>query len=291
MAAFLFDKITIIGTGLIGSSLARAVKQLGLARHIAIGDANPAHNRIALALGFADSADTDLAETVAHAELVILATPVGSFGPIMQAIAPALAQGAVVTDVGSVKQAVLDAVTPHMPLGTFFVPGHPIAGTEFSGPESGFAELFRGRWCILTPTADTPLPALDRVQNLWQSVGANVTVMTPEHHDSVLAMTSHLPTLIAFSAVNAAADLGEYTRAEILQFSAGGFRGFTRLAQQDPIMWRDIFLTNKEAVLAQLTLLQEDLAGLTRAIRWNDAAYLEERFTRARQIRKGLTEQ
>lgn len=291
MATFMFDKITIIGAGLIGSSLARAVKQLGLARHIAIGDANAAHNRISLALGFADSADIDLAEAVSDASIVVLATPVGSFGGIMQAIAPHLKPGAIVTDVGSVKQSVVDAVMPHLPAGTFFVPGHPIAGTEFSGPESGFAELFRARWCVLTPLPDTPLPALDAVQRLWQAVGANVTVMTPDHHDSVLALTSHLPHLIAFSIVNTAADLGEYTQAEVLQFSASGFRGFTRTAASDPVMWRDIFLLNKDAVLAQLALLQEDLAGLTRAIRWGDAQYLEDRLTRARAVRKSLADQ
>lgn len=282
--------MTIIGAGLIGSSLARAAKQLGLVRHLAIADTNPAHNDYCLKTGFADSATTDLAQAVHDADLIVLATPVGSFGTIAATIAPHIKPGAIITDVGSVKQAVIEAVLPHLPSDVQFVPGHPIAGTQFSGPESGFPELFRGRWCVLTPLPRTSLPALDAVQSLWEAIGSQVTVMPADHHDRVLALTSHLPSLIGFSIVNTAADLGEHMQSEVLQFSASGFRGFTRLAQQDPVVWRDIFLNNRDALLEQLHLLQEDLGILTRAIRWGDADLIEDRLARAQAIRNELAD-
>lgn len=286
----LFDRIVIIGAGLIGSSLARAIRPLRLTRSLTLADADARVIKTATRLHLADECTVDLQAAVMDADLVILATPVGSFTDIVQTIASHLKAGTILTDVGSVKHSVAAAVVPLLPPQVAYVPGHPIAGTEFSGPEAGFAELFRGRWCVLTPLPETPLPAVARVQELWEAIGAIVTVMTPEHHDRVLALTSHLPTLIAFSAVNTAADLGEHIQSEVLQFSAGGFRGFTRLAAQDPVMWRDIFLANRDAVLEQLHLLQEDLAALTRAIRWGDAAMLEERFARARAIRRGLND-
>lgn len=287
MSKLHFNKMTIIGAGLIGSSMARAVKQLGLVRHLAIGDANAAHGDFCVKTGFADSTTTNLAEAVHDADIIMLATPVGSFASIAEVISPHLKPGAILTDVGSVKQSVIDDIIPYLPSDVQFVPGHPIAGTEFSGPEAGFAELFRGRWCILTPLPRTSLPALGAVQDLWEAIGSQVTIMPADHHDKVLALTSHLPHLIAFSILNTAADLGEYTQNEVLQFSIS-LRGFTRIAASDPIMWRDIFLTNREAVLEQLHLLQEDLAVLTRAIRWGDGDLLEQRFARAREIRKTM---
>jgi cyclohexadieny/prephenate dehydrogenase len=288
--AILFNSITIIGAGLIGSSLARAIKQLGLARSVVIGDINQHHCDAALRLGFADEATDDLTEAVRAADLVILATPVGIFGPIMEGIAPHLPAGCIITDVGSVKQAVVDAVQPHVPPHCAFVPAHPIAGTEHSGPDAGFAELFQNRWCVLTPTPATPLAALNEVQALWEAIGANAIIMDVRHHDDVFAMTSHLPSLLNFALVNAAADLGAHTQMEVLQFAASGFRGATRLAAQDPSVWRDVFLANREALLQQLAVLQEEIGTLTRAIRWGDAAVIEERLTRARDVRRTLKE-
>lgn len=284
----LFNTITIIGAGLIGSSLARAAKQLGLARRVIIADNYQPHLDATLRIGFADDATDNLAEAVADADVVVLATPVSTFEPIMQAIAPHLPQGCIVTDVGSVKQAVIAAVEPYIPAGCHFVPGHPIAGTEHSGPDAGFAELFQGRWCILTPTSNTSLTAIDPIQKLWEAVGANISIMDPQHHDSVLAMTSHVPHLIAFATVNAAADMGAHIDQEVLQISATTFSGFTRVAASDPIMWRDIFLANREPLLAQLNILQEEIATLTRAIRWGDSALVEERLTKARALRRQL---
>lgn len=290
MAKLHFNKMTIIGAGLIGSSLARAVKQLGLVRHLAIADASEAVCDYCVKTGFADSATTDLPHAVADADLIVLATPVGAFATIAALIAPHIKPGAILSDVGSVKQSVIDDVSPHLSSDVHLVPGHPIAGTEFSGPEAGFPELFRGRWCVLTPLPRTGLPALGAVQDLWEAIGSQVTIMPADHHDRVLALTSHLPTLLSYSIVNTAADLGEHVQSEVLQFSAGGFRGFTRLAKQDPVMWRDIFLANREAVLEQLHLLQEDLAVLTRAIRWGDGDTIQDRLTRAREIRLDLTD-
>lgn len=286
----LFNNITIIGAGLIGSSLARAVKQLGLVRQVTIGDINPDHCAVALQLGFADVATEDLAESVESADMVVLATPMLTFSAIMQAIAPHLPQGCIVTDTGSVKSQAITDITPHVPPHASYVPGHPIAGTEHSGPHAGFAELFQDRWFAMTPTADTPLAAMSQVQGLWEGVGCQVTTLDVAHHDSIFAFTSHLPTLLAFALVNTAIQMGEADKNEVLQFAASGFRGATRLAAQDPIVWRDVFILNKDALLAQLERLQQEIAAMTHAIRWNDVALLEERMTQARDVRQGLSE-
>jgi cyclohexadieny/prephenate dehydrogenase len=284
----LFNTLTIIGAGLIGSSLARAVKQLGLAAHVVVADTNQAHCDIAMQLGFADEATDDLPAAVAGADMVVLATPVGTFADIMGTIAPHLPADCIITDVGSVKRGVIDVVEPMLPADRWFVPGHPVAGTEHSGPAAGFAEMFQNQWCILTPTRNTPLHALDAVQKMWEAVGASVVIVDADHHDDLFALTSHLPSLLAFALVNTAADLGEHTQTEVLRFAASGFRGATRLAAQDPAVWRDIFLANREALLTQLNLLQEEIAAMARAIRWGDTQVIEDKLTRARAIRQTL---
>jgi cyclohexadieny/prephenate dehydrogenase len=238
-------------------------------------------------LGLADEATTDLA-AVAGCDLVVLCVPVGACGPVAEAMAPHLAPGAIVSDVGSVKGAVAASVAPHMPGGVHFVPAHPVAGTEQSGPDAGFAALFRGRWCILTPPEGADPAAVARLAAFWTALGSNVETMTPAHHDLVLAITSHVPHLIAYNIVGTAADLEAVTQSEVIKFSAGGFRDFTRIAASDPTMWRDVFLTNKEAVLEMLGRFNEDLAALARAIRWNDGEALFDLFTRTRAIRRGI---
>ena len=283
-----FRKVAIIGLGLIGSSLARAMKAKGLADRIA-GTARSAETRSkSLELGFIDEAVETASEAVAGADLVVIAAPVGVSGQIAEAIAPSLKRGAVVIDVGSVKQAVIDAVQPHLPEGIHFVPCHPVAGTEESGPEAGFAELFENRWCILTPAAGTDTGAVDRVAALWRSVGSHVDTMDARHHDMVLAITSHLPHLIAFTIVGTATDLENHLQQEVIKFAAGGFRDFTRIAASDPVMWRDIFLANKDAVLEMLGRFDEDLTALQRAIRYGDGEALEKMFTRTRAIRRSI---
>ena len=239
------------------------------------------------ALGLADAASTE-ASAAAGADLVILCVPVGAIGEVAAQIAPHLKPGAVVSDVGSVKAAVVAAVAPHLSANNPFVPAHPVAGTEYSGPDSGFATLFSNRWCILTPPDGTDPAAVERVQALWQGLGAIVETMTPEHHDLVLAITSHVPHLIAYNIVGTAADLEEVTQSEVIKFSAGGFRDFTRIAASDPTMWRDIFLTNRDAVLEMLGRFNEDLSALSRAIRWGDGEALHDLFTRTRAIRRGI---
>jgi cyclohexadieny/prephenate dehydrogenase len=228
------------------------------------------------------------ADAVRDADLVILCSPVGTYGELAQEIAASLRPGAILTDVGSVKGAVVRDVLPHVPMGVHFIPGHPIAGTEQSGPESGFAELFINRWCILTPLPDANPEAVDKLAGFWRACGSNVETMTPEHHDLVLAITSHLPHLIAYNIVSTAADLEEVTDSEVIKFSAGGFRDFTRIAASDPTMWRDVFLNNKEAVLEMLGRFSEDLSALQRAIRWGDGETLFNIFTRSRQIRRNI---
>lgn len=283
------NTITIIGAGLIGSSLARAIKQLGLARTVVIGDINSQHCEKALALGFADIATIDLAESVEGANIVVLATPPLTFSSIMQAIAPHLAPGCIVTDVGSVKQQAIADIQPHVPAHVTYVPGHPIAGTEHSGPEAGFAELFQNAWFVLTPTPSTPLAALAPVQQLWEAVGSRVVTLTPAHHDAVFALISHLPTLLSFALVDAVIAAGPTMQAEALQFAASGFRGATRLAAQDPGVWQGVFITNKDALLENLERLQESLASLAKAIRWNDTETLDARLTAARAVRRSLS--
>ncbi len=239
-------------------------------------------------LGLVDAVFEEAAEAVEGADLVILCTPVGTLGAIAEAIAPALAPGAILTDVGSVKEAVVRDVAPHVPRGVHFIPGHPVAGTEETGPEAGFAELFEGRWCVLTPIEGTDAAALAKLEAFWQALGSHVARMTPAHHDRVLAITSHVPHLIAYTIVGTAADLEEVSKSEVITYSAGGFRDFTRIAASDPVMWRDIFLANREAVLEMLGRFTEDLTALQRAIRWGDGAMLESFFARTRNIRRGI---
>jgi cyclohexadieny/prephenate dehydrogenase len=230
------------------------------------------------------------AAAVAGADLVIVSIPVGACGEVAKEIGPYLAPGATVSDVGSVKGAVVRDMAPHLPGNVHFVPAHPVAGTEFSGPDAGFAELFVNRWCILTPPDGTDPAATEKLATFWRALGANVETMTPDHHDLVLAITSHLPHLIAYTIVGTAAELGEVTRSEVLQFSAGGFRDFTRIAASDPTMWRDVFLANKDAVLEMLGRFNEDISALTRAIRNGDGEKLFEHFTHTRAIRKGIVQ-
>ncbi|MCJ2110331.1 prephenate/arogenate dehydrogenase family protein [Methylobacterium sp. E-025] len=285
------DCLAIVGLGLIGSSIARGARRYGLAERIVAIDADAAVRARVLDLGIADDVTGDAAAGAAQADLVILCVPVGAIGPVAAAMAPHLKPGAVVSDVGSVKASVVAAVTPHLPDGIVFVPGHPVAGTEYSGPDAGFSTLFSGRWCILTPPEDAPEAAVARVRALWQGLGAVVETMTPEHHDLVLAITSHVPHLIAYNIVGTAADLEQVTQSEVMKFSAGGFRDFTRIASSDPTMWRDIFLSNREAVLEMLGRFSEDLSVLTRAIRYGDGAALHDLFTRTRAIRRGIVAQ
>ena len=285
-----FRRLVIAGIGLIGSSLARVARREHLAEQIVGIDADPDVRAKALALGVVDVVEADPARAAAGADLVVLATPLSGYEEIARAIMPALGPGAIVTDVGSVKQAAIRDVVPYLRPGIAFVPGHPVAGTEHSGPEAGFAELFEGRWCILTPLPDGDPAALARVTWLWQRAGSRVETMPAEHHDLVLAITSHLPHLIAYTIVGTATDLEDHLKSEVIKYSAGGFRDFTRIAASDPIMWRDIFLNNREAVLEMLGRLYEDIAILQRAIRVGDAETLESHFIRTRAIRRGIVE-
>jgi cyclohexadieny/prephenate dehydrogenase len=284
----LFDRVCIIGIGLIGSSLARAIRQYNLADQIVCADRSPQHRTKALELGLVDDAFAEEAEAVRQADLTIFCVPIGAYASVAGAIGPALKPGSIVTDVGSVKQAVLRDVAPHIPQGVHFVPGHPIAGTEHSGPEAGFAALFSGRWAILTPLPDTAPEAVSKVKELWEAIGSKVEIMEPAHHDRVLAITSHLPHLIAYTIVGTAADLETDTQSEVIKFSAGGFRDFTRIAASDPTMWRDIFLNNREAVLEIAQRLTEDLTALQKAIRRGDGDTLFDLFTRTQSIRRGV---
>jgi cyclohexadieny/prephenate dehydrogenase len=283
-----FKKIALIGIGLIGSSISHAARRKGLAASIAGSARTKATVDTALNLKLIDKGYSSAAEAVEGADLVVLCVPVGACGAIAAEIAPHLAPGAILTDVGSVKAAVVRDVAPHVPKGVHFVAGHPIAGTEQSGPEAGFAELFDGRWTILTPTRDTDPAAVAKLKAFWQALGSKVEIMTPEHHDMVLGVTSHLPHLIAYNIVNTAAHLERVTNSEVIKFSAGGFRDFTRIAASDPTMWRDVFLNNKEAVLEMLGRFSEDLANLQRAIRFGDGETLFRLFSDARAIRRSI---
>ncbi|MGC6475877.1 MAG: prephenate/arogenate dehydrogenase family protein [Parvibaculales bacterium] len=282
--------IALIGLGLIGSSLGHAFKEKGVSAHITGYARSKQTREKALEIGFVDSIAETPAQAVAQADIVFLNVPIGAIGAVMQEMAPGLKAGAIVTDVGSVKRAVIDAVKAHLPENTHFVPGHPIAGTEHSGPEAGFASLFENRWCILTPEDVTDAAAVASIQHLWEAVGSRVEIMDPDHHDLVLAITSHVPHLIAFNIVGTAADLEAVTQSEVIKYSAGGFRDFTRIASSDPVMWRDVFLNNGEAVLEMLGRFSEDLTALQRAIRWKDGDALESLFTRTRQIRRDIIE-
>ena len=286
-----FERLAIIGVGLIGSSIARAARQRGLAAKVVLADSSAAVRDRLRALAIADEISDTARDAVADADLVILCAPVGVAGDIAREIGPGLKTGAVVSDVGSVKSAVVSAVQPFLPAGVHFVPAHPVAGTEHSGPDAGFAELFDNRWCSLTPPEGVDSSAVERVRDFWSRLGSNVEIMSPAHHDLVLAITSHVPHLIAYNIVGTAADLETVTQSEVIKFSAGGFRDFTRIAASDPTMWRDVFLNNKEAVLEMLGRFNEDLAALQRMIRWGDGDGLFDLFTRTRAIRRGIIEQ
>ncbi len=283
-----FDHIAIIGLGLIGSSIAYAARRGKLAGTITGFDADAGVRACATRLDFCDKVAEDAAGAVSGADLVVLCVPVGVCGAVTEAIAPHLKAGAILSDVGSVKGAVIAAVHPHVPKGVHFVPAHPIAGTEFSGPEAGFAGLFDGRWAIVTPGPDTDKTALEQVMAFWRGLGSHVDAMDPAHHDTVLAVTSHLPHLIAYNIVGTAHDLERVTEGEVIKYSAGGFRDFTRIAASDPTMWRDVFLYNRDAVLEVLGRFNEDLAVLQRAVRDGNGDKLFAFFTRTRAIRRAI---
>ena len=290
MNAPVFQRVALIGLGLIGSSIAWAAKRGGLAGEIT-GHAHSAATRAtALRLGFCDRVCETAAEAAAGANLVILCVPVGVCGAVAAEIAPGLKPGAIVSDVGSVKATVIAAMAPHIPAGVHFVPAHPIAGTEHSGPDSGFAELFDDRWCILTPQPGDAAEPVARLRAFWEGLGAKIDQMAPEHHDLVLAVTSHVPHAIAYTMVGVADHLRRVTDSEVIKFSAAGFRDFTRIAASDPVMWRDVFLNNREATLDILGRFTEELALLQRAIRMGNGDYLHEYFTRTREIRRGIIE-
>jgi cyclohexadieny/prephenate dehydrogenase len=284
----MFNRLALIGIGLIGSSIALGARRHGLVAEIAISTRRAATLAEAEALGLGDFYTLEAAEAVRGADLVILCTPVGAYGAVMAEIAPALSPGAILSDVGSVKAYVHKVVGPLVPAGVHFVPAHPIAGTEHSGPAAGFAELFIGRWCVLTPEAGTDAVAIDRLTTFWGALGSDVEVMEARHHDRVLAITSHVPHLIAYNIVGTVADLEAKTKSEVIKFSASGFRDFTRIAASDPVMWRDVFLTNREAVLDMLGRFLEDLSMLQRAVRDGDGPSMEALFTRTRAIRRSI---
>jgi cyclohexadieny/prephenate dehydrogenase len=285
-----FERVALIGIGLIGSSLARVLRRDSPGTMIAACARRPETLAAVRRLGIADLATDDPVEAVAGADLVVFATPLSAYAEIAKRIAPALRQGAIVTDVGSVKEAAIRELQPFLPEGVHFVPGHPVAGTEHSGPESGFPELFHDRWCILTPLPEGAPEAVAKVTALWELAGMRVVTMPADHHDKVLAMTSHLPHLIAYTIVGTATDLEDTLKSEVIAFSAGGFRDFTRIAASDPVMWRDIFLRNREAVLEMLQRFSEDLTALQRAIRRGEGDTLEEWFVRTRAIRRSIIE-
>jgi len=285
-----FKRVALIGFGLIGGSIARAARAQGLAEEIVTTARSEQTRARVRQLGIVDRVVETNAEAVQDADLVILCIPVGACGAVAAAIGPHLKAGAIVSDVGSVKGAVVREIAPHLPDRVHFVPAHPVAGTEHSGPDSGFAELFINRWCILTPPEGTAAEATEKLRAFWAGLGARVEIMTPDHHDLVLAITSHLPHLIAYTIVGTADELAQVTESEVIKFSAGGFRDFTRIAASDPTMWRDVFLNNREAVLEMLGTFNEDLSKLTRAIRRGDGEALFEHFARTRAIRRGIVE-
>jgi cyclohexadieny/prephenate dehydrogenase len=284
------NRLALIGVGLIGSSIARAARSYGATRTI-VATARSASTRQRVSeLGLADHVVETNGQAVEGADLVIICVPVGQCRTVAEEIAPYLKPGTIVSDVGSVKGSVVNDMAPHIPPGVHFIPAHPVAGTEHSGPDAGFRELFVNRWCILTPPENAVTEAVERLAAFWRQLGANVETMSAEHHDLVLAVTSHLPHLIAYTIVGTANELQTVTRSEVLKFSAGGFRDFTRIAASDPTMWRDVFLANKEAVLEMLGRFNEDVSTLTRAIRRGDGDHLFDLFTRTRAIRRGIVE-
>ncbi len=291
MNAPLYPKMAVVGCGLIGASVILAARAAGAVGNVAVADLSPTARERIIALGLADSVTADTAEACQDADLVVFAVPVMAMAQAALAAAPGLKSGVTITDVGSVKAAVREALTKALPETAFIIPGHPIAGTEQSGPDAGFAELFQHRWVILTPLtrSDTPyMAAVERLTAFWTALGSNVELMDEKHHDLVLALTSHLPHLIAYNIVGTAADLEGVTRGEVMKYSAGGFRDFTRIAASDPTMWRDVFLANKDAVLEVLGRFTEDLQALSRAIRWAEGDKLFDLFSRTREIRRGI---
>ncbi|MDW5314941.1 prephenate/arogenate dehydrogenase family protein [Rhizobium sp. PL01] len=290
MMAKQFETIALIGIGLIGSSIAREIKDKGLAGSVVVSTRSEATLKRAQELGLGDRYTTSAADAVKDADLVIVSVPVGASGTVAAEIAANLKPGAIVTDVGSTKGSVIAQMAPHMPQGVHFIPGHPIAGTEYSGPDAGFIGLFKGRWCILTPLPDTDETAKAKLRTFWETLGSMVDDMDPEHHDKVLAIVSHLPHIIAYNIVGTADDLEAVTESEVIKYSASGFRDFTRLAASDPTMWRDVCLHNKDAILEMLSRFSEDLAYLQRAIRWGDGDKLFDLFTRTRTIRRSIVQ-
>ncbi|OQM76301.1 prephenate dehydrogenase [Pseudaminobacter manganicus] len=286
----MFEKIALIGIGLIGSSLARVIRCENLAGHLAISTRSADTLKRAEQLKLGDSYTTDPVEAARNADLVIVSVPVGASGAVAEAIGPVLKKGAILTDVGSTKASVIAQMAPHVSQGVHFIPGHPLAGTEKSGPDAGFPDLFKNRWCIFTPLPDTEPAALERLSEFWRRCGANIDTMDPAHHDMTLAIVSHLPHIIAYNIVGTADDLEAVTKSEVIKYSASGFRDFTRLAASDPTMWRDVCLHNKDAILEMLARFSEDLASLQRAIRWGDGDKLFDLFTRTRAVRRSIIE-
>ena len=284
----MFKQITIIGFGLIGSSIARGVIRGGLANRIVCADMSRDVCEKVQELNLATEVFTDVSKSVKGSDLVILCVPVGAIAGVADKIVPHLEPGCIVTDVGSVKSAVMNALQPRLPAGVHLVGGHPLAGTEFSGPEAGFAELFQNRWCILTPMAHTELRAVEKLTAFWEALGSNIEIMDAGHHDMILGVTSHLPHLIAFTIVGTATGMEEDLKSEVIKFSASGFRDFTRIAASDPVMWRDVFLNNKEAVLNILQRFTEDLTAMQKAIRKGDGDYLYKQFKETRDIRRAI---
>ena len=284
----LFNRMALVGVGLIGSSIARAAREAGVVGSIVATARSEKTRRRVVELGIADQVVDTNAAAVKDADLVIVCIPVGACGEVAKEIGPHLQAGAIVSDVGSVKDTILRDMAPHLPANVHFIPAHPVAGTEHSGPDAGFAELFVNRWCILTPPDKADAQEVEKLAAFWRALGANVETMSADHHDLVLAITSHVPHLIAYTIVGTADDLQTVTRSEVLKFSAGGFRDFTRIAASDPTMWRDVFLANKDAVLEMLGRFNEDLSTLTRAIRMDDGEALFNLFTRTRAIRRGI---
>ena len=286
----MFEKITIIGLGLIGSSLARCIRAQNLTKKLVAVDASEDVCAKVKELGLADIVMPDVGKSVIGSDLVILAIPVSAIKGVAEQICPVMAPKSVLMDVSSVKRSVIDTIEPLLPESVDLVPAHPIAGTEHSGPEAGFIELFDGRWCILTPSPHTAIQAVEKVSALWEACGSRIEIMDADHHDLVLGITSHLPHLIAYTIVGTADELEDDIKSEVIKYSASGFRGFTRIAASDPIMWRDVFIHNREAVLEILQRFNEDLTAMQKAIRRADGKYLEEMFTRTRAIRREITE-
>jgi cyclohexadieny/prephenate dehydrogenase len=286
----LFQRLALIGVGLIGSSIARIARREGIAAEIVGADISAKARAELNELNLCDRVVAEAAEAAKGADLVLVCTPIGAYAQVGEAIQAHLKPGAILSDVGSVKQAVIRDLAPFVPQGVEFIPGHPVAGTEHSGPKSGFAELFQGRWCILTPPPGVEASAVEKLAEFWRRAGSMVETMEPAHHDQVLAITSHLPHLIAYTIVGTAFGLEESTRREVIKFSASGFRDFTRIAASDPVMWRDIFLNNREAILEMLGRFTEDLTALQRAIRWGEGEALQDLFTRTRAIRRSIIE-